>query len=277
MKKGRGMGKAPVDVEHVEVVDDPRCWSDKKKNAVLACVFSILLFPFSPSPSSLVLPAVPPPFATPQKCLVLTLTHSPPTASSRSPRELIFRFLLFFPFYLLLPFSNEPDALSPNRIGGTISGSIFFPALESLQRDLQASDSLIACGVSLFILGQGAFPMCWSAISEVSGRKYCYLASLSAFVLLPPLTSSVLPFSLLPFFPPSLRPFIPCSSRRSPLSFYSDLHRRFGRLLSVHLHRRFPRHANPSVPGFFRSSCVGSWYSRRHVRRESDSASLSLA
>ncbi|GAA5853337.1 hypothetical protein JCM8547_000289 [Rhodosporidiobolus lusitaniae] len=68
-------------------------------------------------------------------------------------------------------------------IGGTITGSIFFPALEDLQRDLNTTDNTLALGVSLFILGQGGFPMCWSAISEVSGRRYCYLASLTIYIV----------------------------------------------------------------------------------------------
>ncbi|GAA5907501.1 hypothetical protein JCM6882_003878 [Rhodosporidiobolus microsporus] len=102
--------KAVVDIEHLEVEDDPRLWSNARKNAVLAII-------------------------------------------------------------------------SFTAIGGTITGSIFFPALEDLQRDLNTTDSLLALGVSLFILGQGAFPMCWSAISEVSGRKYCYIISLVIYIV----------------------------------------------------------------------------------------------
>jgi len=52
--------------------------------------------------------------------------------------------------------------LSPPRrtiaftaIGGTITASIFFPALESLQQDLNATDDLVAASVSIFIAGQG--------------------------------------------------------------------------------------------------------------------------
>ncbi|GAA6012697.1 hypothetical protein JCM10207_005329 [Rhodosporidiobolus poonsookiae] len=102
--------QATVDVEHVEVVDDPRQWSNRRKNLVLS-------------------------------------------------------------------------AISWTAIGATLTGSIFFPALESLQADLRTSDTLLALGVSLFILGQGVFPMCWSAISEVFGRKYCYFASLAIYIV----------------------------------------------------------------------------------------------
>ncbi|GAA6030889.1 hypothetical protein JCM8097_008922 [Rhodosporidiobolus ruineniae] len=101
---------AVVDIEHLEVADDPRKWSNARKNAVLAII-------------------------------------------------------------------------SFTAIGGTITGSIFFPALEDLQADLNTTNNLLACGVSLFILGQGGFPMCWSAISEVSGRKYCYIVSLIIYIV----------------------------------------------------------------------------------------------
>lgn len=58
-------------------------------------------------------------------------------------------------------------------IGATLTGSIFFPALESLQHDLHANDNLVAATVSVFIAGQGVFPSIWASLSEVTGRKYC--------------------------------------------------------------------------------------------------------
>ncbi|BGP42932.1 hypothetical protein JCM10449v2_006947 [Rhodotorula kratochvilovae] len=68
-------------------------------------------------------------------------------------------------------------------IGGTITASVFFPALESLQRDLNGTDALVAASVSIFIAGQGIFPMVWSAVSEVSGRKYCYIAAMVIYIV----------------------------------------------------------------------------------------------
>lgn len=55
-----------------------------------------------------------------------------------------------------------------------------FPALDSLQRDLNTSNQLVAASVSLFILGQGIFPLVWSGVSEIQGRKTCYIISLGA-------------------------------------------------------------------------------------------------
>jgi MFS family permease len=63
------------------------------------------------------------------------------------------------------------------------SQSIYFPALSSLQADLNASSSTLALTVSLFILGQGFFPQIWTAISEISGRKLCYLSALVIYLV----------------------------------------------------------------------------------------------
>ncbi|GAA5843409.1 hypothetical protein JCM3766R1_002943 [Sporobolomyces carnicolor] len=100
----------PLDIEHLQVDDDPRLWSESKKSSVLAIV-------------------------------------------------------------------------AFTAMGGTITASIFFPALEQLQADLDASSSTLALTVSLFILGQGFFPQIWTAISEVSGRKPCYLSALVIYLV----------------------------------------------------------------------------------------------
>lgn len=77
---------------------------------------------------------------------------------------------------LLLP---PCSTIAFTAIGATLTGSIFFPALESLQHDLHANDNLVAATVSVFIAGQGIFPSIWASLSEVTGRKYC-CASFSA-------------------------------------------------------------------------------------------------
>lgn len=100
----------PLDIEHLQVEDDPRLWSNGKKNVVLGIV-------------------------------------------------------------------------AFTAMGGTITASIYFPALESLQADLDASASTLALTVSLFILGQGFFPQIWTAISEVTGRKPCYLSALVIYLV----------------------------------------------------------------------------------------------
>lgn len=64
-----------------------------------------------------------------------------------------------------------------SAMAGTISTSIFFPALPSLQADLNASDQSISLAVSLYIFFQGAAPVAWSAISEIRGRRKPYIIS----------------------------------------------------------------------------------------------------
>lgn len=40
-----------------------------------------------------------------------------------------------------------------------------------IEQDLHASSSDISWSLSVFILVQGLFPLVWSAISEIKGRK----------------------------------------------------------------------------------------------------------
>lgn len=65
---------------------------------------------------------------------------------------------------------------------GDTAANIFFPALRSLQEDLHATDGLLSATVSLFILGQGVFPCIWSGISEIRGRRTCYIAALCIYI-----------------------------------------------------------------------------------------------
>ncbi|SGZ23856.1 BQ5605_C023g09647 [Microbotryum silenes-dioicae] len=99
-----------LDIEHLEVTNDPRAWSTKRKNLILVCI-------------------------------------------------------------------------AYNAAGGLLSSSIYFPALKSLQTDLNASDSLVAASVSLFILGQGVTPVFWSALSEIKGRKTCYITAIIIYLV----------------------------------------------------------------------------------------------
>ncbi|SCZ96761.1 BZ3500_MvSof-1268-A1-R1_Chr4-1g06694 [Microbotryum saponariae] len=99
-----------LDIEHLEVTNDPRAWSTRRKNLILVCI-------------------------------------------------------------------------AYNAAGGQLSSSIYFPALKSLQADLNASDSLVAASVSLFILGQGVTPVFWSALSEIKGRKTCYITAIIIYLV----------------------------------------------------------------------------------------------
>ncbi|KAG9315514.1 vacuolar DHA amino acid exporter [Chiua virens] len=57
------------------------------------------------------------------------------------------------------------------------------PANSQIQQELHATSSEISLSLSLFILVQGNFPVVWSAISEIKGRKLVYLASITLFTV----------------------------------------------------------------------------------------------
>lgn len=141
-------------------------------------------------------------------------------------------------------------------MGGTISASVFFPALGSLQQELRASDSLVAASVSSFIAGQGVFPLLWSSLSEVTGRKKCYIVALGT--------------SPRQLEPPTSCPRFPRLSlttlRLTPSS--SHLHRRQRRLLALRVDWRLHRHACPAKSRFFGRTLARCRDSRRHVRCE---------
>jgi len=61
-----------------------------------------------------------------------------------------------------------------------------FPCLDvasnqQIQDRLRATPGEISWSISAFILAQGSFPLFWSAISEIKGRKLVYLSSIAIF------------------------------------------------------------------------------------------------
>ncbi|EPT00306.1 hypothetical protein FOMPIDRAFT_1030567 [Fomitopsis schrenkii] len=64
-----------------------------------------------------------------------------------------------------------------------LGGSLYNPAISEVEADLHASGEQISLTVSLFVLIQGGFPVFWSAISEIQGRKVVYLVSISVCTL----------------------------------------------------------------------------------------------
>lgn len=57
------------------------------------------------------------------------------------------------------------------------------PANAQIEQQLHTSSGDISLSLSLFILIQGNFPVIWSAISEIKGRKTVYLFSIALFTL----------------------------------------------------------------------------------------------
>lgn len=64
-----------------------------------------------------------------------------------------------------------------------MAANIFLPAIDSLKRDLNASQQIISLSVSLFILFQGIIPIFWSGVSEIYGRKIVYIISFAIFTV----------------------------------------------------------------------------------------------
>ena len=80
------------------------------------------------------------------------------------------------------------QALSSINVSTTFSrvnpGSDSLPAaINDVERDLHATTNEIALSLSLFILVQGNFPLIWSSISEIKGRKLVYIFSMVVRVL----------------------------------------------------------------------------------------------
>ncbi|CAO1625034.1 unnamed protein product [Parajaminaea phylloscopi] len=65
----------------------------------------------------------------------------------------------------------------------TMGANIFFPALDDLRVELNATPNQISLSVSTYILLQGLIPMLWSPISEIYGRKPCFLTGMALYTL----------------------------------------------------------------------------------------------
>ncbi|KAG1900636.1 MFS general substrate transporter [Suillus fuscotomentosus] len=64
-----------------------------------------------------------------------------------------------------------------------LGSNIQNPANAQIKQQLHASSGDISLSISLFILVQGNFPIIWSAISEIKGRKLVYLLSIGLFII----------------------------------------------------------------------------------------------
>ncbi|KAI0927466.1 hypothetical protein AcV5_007999 [Taiwanofungus camphoratus] len=64
-----------------------------------------------------------------------------------------------------------------------LGSNIYNPAISQIESDLHATSGQLSLTLSLFILIQGGFPLIWSAISEIQGRKVVYLVSIALCML----------------------------------------------------------------------------------------------
>ncbi|KAF6759117.1 vacuolar DHA amino acid exporter [Ephemerocybe angulata] len=94
-----------------------------------------------------------------------------------------------------VPVDNDPRKWSPLRKNASLAlissasmiaglaGSIQNPAVKEMEVDLPATSAQFSWSISMFILVQGLFPLIWSAVSEIKGRKLVYLISLLLFTI----------------------------------------------------------------------------------------------
>ncbi|KAH9922895.1 MFS general substrate transporter [Fomitopsis serialis] len=60
-----------------------------------------------------------------------------------------------------------------------LGASIYNPAIAQIESDLHATATQFSLTLSLFVIIQGGFPILWSSISEIHGRKVVYVASIT--------------------------------------------------------------------------------------------------
>ncbi|KAF8517403.1 vacuolar DHA amino acid exporter [Hysterangium stoloniferum] len=65
----------------------------------------------------------------------------------------------------------------------TLGVNIYNPAIDDIKTELHASNQQISLTLATFILAQGIVPLFWSAVSEIRGRKFVYLISISLYVI----------------------------------------------------------------------------------------------
>ncbi|KAG2131816.1 major facilitator superfamily domain-containing protein, partial [Suillus clintonianus] len=64
-----------------------------------------------------------------------------------------------------------------------LASNIQNPSNSLIEKDLHATSSQISWSLAAFILIQGNFPLIWSAMAEITGRKIVYLLSSALFVV----------------------------------------------------------------------------------------------
>lgn len=68
-------------------------------------------------------------------------------------------------------------------IVGPMGGSVFLPAIESINEDLHISRDVVNVSYGIYVLSLAIFPLWWSSFSEQFGRRNIYIISFSAYLL----------------------------------------------------------------------------------------------
>ncbi|KAH7915436.1 major facilitator superfamily domain-containing protein [Hygrophoropsis aurantiaca] len=73
--------------------------------------------------------------------------------------------------------------ISGSAMVAGLAANIQNPANAQIEQDLAASNGQISWTLAAFIIIQGNFPLIWSAISEIKGRKLVYVVSAALFIV----------------------------------------------------------------------------------------------
>ncbi|RUS19762.1 hypothetical protein BC937DRAFT_86956 [Endogone sp. FLAS-F59071] len=66
---------------------------------------------------------------------------------------------------------------------GPLSTTIYYPALETIQRDLDTTETLVNATLSMFTFFMAFFPLIWASFSDRYGRRNLYLISFIIYIL----------------------------------------------------------------------------------------------
>lgn len=120
------------------------------------------------------------------ECHTDTQTHSPSSTLSNEPTKLDIEHAVVEDDPRIWSNTKKTAILFIISGASMIAGlavNIQNPANAQIQQQLHASSGDISLSLSMFILIQGNFPVIWSAISEIKGRKFVYLLSIALFII----------------------------------------------------------------------------------------------
>ncbi|KAG2351531.1 vacuolar DHA amino acid exporter [Suillus spraguei] len=113
--------------------------------------------------------------------------HSPSSASSNEPIKLDIEHTVVEDDPRIWSHTKRQTAvlfiISAASVIAGLAVNIQNPANAQIEQQLHASSGDISLSLSVFILVQGNFPIIWSAISEIKGRKFAYLLSIALFMI----------------------------------------------------------------------------------------------
>ncbi|OCL08714.1 florfenicol exporter [Glonium stellatum] len=89
------------------------------------------------------------------------------------------------PYHILTPRQKKQLVYIVSLAGlfSPLSSNIYFPALDTIARDLHVSVSLIALTVTSYMILQGIAPSFWSAFADSLGRRPIYISTFIVYII----------------------------------------------------------------------------------------------